>query len=228
MSKKLRALDLFCSAGGATRGLMNAGFHVTGIDIKLQPRYCGNRFYQADALIFPLEGFDFIWASPPCHAFSTTTARYRKEGKVYPDLIEAIRERLVAQRTPFVIENVPLAPVRRDLVLCGSQFNLPIVRHRVFECSFQVGVLLPPCAHVKNPITVCGDGTCSTTRARRRKQGLPPDVKISEKRAAMQIHWTSRSELSLAIPPAYSEFIGRQVIDVLKPGTEAIFREVCA
>jgi len=202
----LKALDLFCGAGGATKGLQRAGFHVTGVDINPQPRYCGDEFHQADALTFPLEGFNFIWASPPCLKYTTATARYRKAGKVYPQLIEPMRARLTGCGVLWVIENVPLAPVRRDLTLCGSQFGLPIVRHRVFEFSCPIGVLLPSCAHVKNPITVCGDGMCSTTRARRRKQGLPPDVRIAEKRAAM------------AIPPAYSEFIGRQVMEILREG----------
>lgn len=89
-----RALDLFCGAGGATKGLQRAGFHVTGVDNRPQPRYCGDAFHQADALTFPLEGFDFIWASPPCQAF--TSLRFMPTAKAHPNLIPQTRARLIA------------------------------------------------------------------------------------------------------------------------------------
>src|SRR6185437_7851072 len=69
--RAVRALDLFCGAGGATKGLQNAGFHVTGVDLKRSPRYCGDVFIQADALTVDPRGFDFIWASPPCQAHTS-------------------------------------------------------------------------------------------------------------------------------------------------------------
>src|SRR4051812_30803731 len=102
------ALDLFCGAGGATKGLQRAGFHVTGIDIKPQPRYCGDFFILGDALrpMLNLAQFDFIWASPPCQAYSLSSHSQRLGGKVYPDLVEPTRELLARAPGPSVIENV--------------------------------------------------------------------------------------------------------------------------
>ena len=130
-----RALDLFCCAGGAGMGLHRAGFDVVGVDIYPQPRD-PFEFRRADAMTFPLDGFDFIWASPPCQQFCALRTREDLSG--YPDLIDPIRQRLVATGKPFVIENVPGAPVRKDLILCGNMFGLRSYRHRHFECSFPV------------------------------------------------------------------------------------------
>lgn len=109
MTGKPRALDLFCCAGGATKGLQRAGFHVTGVDIKPQPRYCGDAFLQLDALSVRLDGYDFIWASPPCQPFSALrhmpTARTDHE-----DLIEPTRARLISSGVSYCIENVDGAP----------------------------------------------------------------------------------------------------------------------
>src|SRR6185437_11282689 len=99
---KLRALDLFCGAGGATRGLQLAGFHVTGVDIKPQPRYVGDAFHQADAMTFPLDGFDFIWASPPCQKYSLIRKNSRPDDE-HPDLVAPIRRRLCKRGIPCVI-----------------------------------------------------------------------------------------------------------------------------
>jgi len=119
----LRALDLFCKAGGATKGLQRAGFHVTGVDIERQPRYCGDAFVQADALNppFDLAGFDFIWASPPCQAHSPLKAVTKKE---YPDLIPQTRALLQASGRPYTIENVVGARLRDPVRLCGGMFGL--------------------------------------------------------------------------------------------------------
>src|SRR5579864_4184083 len=99
----MRCLDLFCCAGGATKGLQRAGFHVTGVDIKPQPRYCGDEFHQADALTFPLTGYDFIWASPPCQSYSSAM---RHLATPQPMLIDAMRARLEASGAAWCIENV--------------------------------------------------------------------------------------------------------------------------
>jgi DNA (cytosine-5)-methyltransferase 1 len=210
---KPRALDLFCGAGGATKGLQLAGFHVTGVDIKPQPRYCGDEFHQADALTFPLEGYDFIWASPPCQAWTIAGKNARRDGKVYPELIAPIRERLKALGVPWVIENVPGAPITAHLVLCGSNFGLRVARHRGFEMWHEEFRLANSCAHASDLVTVCGDGTPSWSRKARVKRGLPPDVTVAEKRIVLQTPWMNRHEMAESIPPAYSEFIGKQVLE---------------
>ena len=205
----MKSLDLFCGAGGATKGLQMAGFHVTGVDIVPQPRYCGDAFFQGDAMEFPLDGYDFIWASPPCQAYTIAGIRYRQEGWKYPDLIESTRKRLIASGIPWVMENVPGAPLRADMILCGSIFGLKVVRHRIFEMSFTAG-LTPPCQHGPDTITVCGHGTPSWQIQNRKRKGLVGNPTIADKRNAMGIHWTNRGELSQSIPPAYSKYIAER------------------
>jgi DNA (cytosine-5)-methyltransferase 1 len=148
-----KALDLCCCAGGATKGLQQLGFHVTGVDINPQPRYCGDAFFQGDALDFPLEDYDFIWASPPCQAFSRLRHLHRKER---PNLIPAIRQRLLNSGKPYCIENVeesPLGDSGHLIMLCGTMFGLQtkngraeLRRHRLFETSFSIP-LRPRCQH---------------------------------------------------------------------------------
>ena len=206
----MKALDLFCCAGGASMGLHRAGFDVTGVDIAPQPRYPFT-FIQGDALEADLTGYDFIWASPPCLAYTVAGQNYRRDGKEYPDLIAATRAKLEASGLPWVMENVPGSPLTNAIVLCGSIFGLPIVRHRIFEANFHIG-LVPPCQHDKNPITVCGHGTPKWVADGRRKKGLHPNPSIAEKRNAMGIDWTNRGELSQSIPPAYSQFIAERFL----------------
>ncbi len=126
---------------------------------------------------------------------------------------------LLLSDAPFVIENTPSAPLRVDLLLCGSMFGLEVIRHRIFEMSFGVCVLTPMCRHSEDPITVCGHGTPSWIRARRGK-----NFTQQEKRDAMGIQWMNRGELAESIPPAYSEFIGKQALAFLgfKPDVEAV------
>ena len=220
---KPRALDLFSGAGGATRGLQLAGFHVTGVDIRPQPRYVGDHFIQADALNppFDVRSFDFIWASPPCQAFTIASKVHRNAGTVYPDLIEATRAMLRRSGTAWVIENVPGAPVRPDLILCGSQFGLPIARHRLFECSFPYFELLAPCNHARDIITICGHGTPQWMRKRRIARGLHPNASVAVKKAAIGVDWMNRGELAQSIPPAYSEFIGKAALNYIRQGRAA-------
>lgn len=135
-----RVLDLFCGAGGAAMGLHRAwpGAEIVGVDIKPQKRYPFT-FALADALEHSVEGFDFIWASPPCQRYS----RLQQFGfRNHPDLLPATRARLQRQSAPWVIENVYGAPLRFPAMLCGLEFNLAIYRHRYFEGSFQL--LAPP------------------------------------------------------------------------------------
>jgi len=184
-------------------GLQRAGFEVEGWDIKPQPRYPFT-FHHGDALEADLCGFDFVWASPPCQKFSNGTLSQRMSGKTYPDLIDATRKKLEASNIPFVIENVPGAPIRSDIVLCGSMFGLRLVRHRWFECSLPMFQLQPDCSHDENAVCVCGHNTPSWSRA---KNGGKNHT-IKEKHLAMGIDWMNRNELAQAIPPAYSEYIG--------------------
>jgi C-5 cytosine-specific DNA methylase len=146
----VRLLDLFAGAGGAARGYQLAGFHVTGIDINPQPRYAGDEFIQGDALEYlataDLSGFDAIHASPPCQAYANVTA-WRGQQSDHPDLVAATRDALNATGLPWVIENVPEAPIRPDLLLCGSQFGLRVRRHRAFETSPRLFSLIAPCRH---------------------------------------------------------------------------------
>jgi DNA (cytosine-5)-methyltransferase 1 len=198
-----KALDLFCGAGGASSGLAAAGFDVTGVDLARQPRY-PFRFIQGDALTARLTGFDFVWASPPCQRFSVISRNLGIAGR-YQDLIAAIRLRLVLCGLPYVIENVPGAPLRSPVVLCGRMFGLPLIRHRLFEANFPI-VAPPHIEHTGDEIPVYGNGTSRWHLNRRGGRG----VSIEEKRAAMGIDWMARAELAESIPPAYSKFIAEE------------------
>lgn len=178
-------------------GLHQAGFEVTGVDINPQPRF-PFKFIQADALTVSLEGYDFIWASPPCQAF---TMAQRIQKREHPDLIEPIRKRLIEAGRPYVIENVVGAPLIDPVMLCGAMFRLKTYRHRIFECSFPVVAPEHP-EHIA-PTAKMG---------RRPKPGEFMHVVgnfsgVNSARAAMGIDWMSRNELSEAIPPAFSKYL---------------------
>lgn len=209
MSERGRAIDLFCGAGGASMGLHRAGFDVTGVDIRPQPRY-PFRFIQGNALEADLAGYDFVWASPPCQAYSMYSRNLGTSEK-FPDLIEPVRSKLEKSGLPFCIENVEGAPLRASIILCGTMFGLKLLRHRLFETNW---ALFGPggCTHMGDEIPVYGNGTPQWHRER-----LGRNVGIAEQRKAMDIDWMTRKELSQAIPPAYSEFIGRSFMgDVTK------------
>lgn len=201
-----RVLDLCCCAGGAAMGLHRAGFDVVGVDIKAQPRYPFT-FHQADALTVPLGGYDLLWASPPCQQFSALATREDLSG--YPDIVAPIRDRMMASGIPWVIENVPGAPIRRDVMLCGGMFGLRSYRHRHFEASFPI----PQPAHPRHAIRVNRRG--ENRRAHWDAGGhltITGDVGRYCGPAAMGIDWMSGAELSEAIPPAYAEFIGHAAL----------------
>lgn len=211
----LRALDLFCGAGGATRGLQMAGFDVTGVDIRPQPHYIGDEFHQADALMFPLEGYDLIWASPPCQHYTaglTRTVELGRGGKQHPDHIKAVRERLAATGQPYIIENVVGAPLISPILLCGVMFGLRVQRHRLFESNlFLFGL-----THIKHKGTLHTGEYVPVYNGKWRNSNSTKMVPLENLRvgawsAAMGIDWMTQQELAQAIPPAYSKFLGRQV-----------------
>ena len=201
----MRLLDLFSGAGGAAVGYSRAGFDVVGVDIKPQKNY-PFEFHCADAFAF-LEKhgheFDVIHASPPCQAFS---AARTFNNNVHPDLLTPMRTALDALARPWIIENVPNAPMRVDILLCGSQFGLKtqrggLIRHRWFELSHAPFSLLPPCQHPDVAVSVFGHGGPVG------RYHTP-----AEWGEAMGIDWMTRDELAQAIPPAYTEWIGRQLL----------------
>jgi DNA (cytosine-5)-methyltransferase 1 len=208
-----RLLDLFCGAGGAGMGYHRAGFDVVGVDIHPQPRY-PFAFVQADAMTYRLDGFDAVHASPPCQDHSVLSRNYGAPEHGTGWLLAATLERLRAQPAPWVIENVVGAALPSAFILCGASFGLgasglDLNRHRQFETSF--AMLAPPCQHRPGlTIGVYGNGTNSWHR---RKLGR--NLRVAEMREAMGIEWMRREELSQAIPPAYTEFIGEQLLSFL-------------
>ena len=211
-TKKPKALDLFCCAGGAAMGLHNAGFDVMGIDIEPQRHY-PFEFIQADALKPPVDitTFDFIWASPPCQAYSSLKGLADKER---PRLIPIVRQMLKSSGVPWVIENVVGADLINPIRLCGSSFGLGVWRHRLFEMS-DPPVLVPPCSHSLCPKPIDVTGTGGPFNGVRKSPGGGISRKprnLEHARTVMGIDWMTRAELSQAIPPAYSEFIGRHAL----------------
>lgn len=222
MSRKLRALDLFCCAGGAGMGLSKAGFEVVGVDTKPRKNYPFEVIKQ-DALALTdgfLSAFDFIWASPPCQGYS---AMRHAPGTVGAErLIGATRARLARIETAlWVIENVEdAAPYMRDPVtLCGSMFGLGaqgcrLQRHRLFEANFPLAV--PECSHDDRPVIGVYGGHARKRAALAGGRGTRDIWEGGHKAAASEalgIDWMTLAEMSEAIPPAYSEFIGRAAID---------------
>jgi DNA (cytosine-5)-methyltransferase 1 len=227
---QLRALDLFCSAGGSTRGLQRAGFHVTGVDIKAQPRYVGDVFIQADALATPLEfirTFDFVHASPPCQGYSAM--RYAPGARGAPKLIANVRALLVASGVPWCIENVEDArwAMVEPIMLCGSMFGLGaqgcrLERHRLFECSFPVE--RQECRHDGRPVIGVYGGHARRRAASAGGRGTRDAWHGGHGDAAgeaLGIDWMTLQEMSEAIPPAYSEFIGRAWLSQRQEGNAA-------
>jgi len=225
MSKPI-ALDLFCGAGGASMGLHRAGFDVVGVDIKRQPRYPFT-FVQADALNPPLglSRFDLIWASPPCQAHTFANGRdYRKK---HLDLIPATRSLLAASGALTVIENVPGAPLRADLVLDGTMFpSLRTIRRRHFELTFPCPIRLgfPTFELVSRHgwVSATDGDTSSHSRAARQKRGQRLKDPLPYVASCLGVEWmVSRYEIAQSIPPVYAEFIGRAAMAHLSASLEA-------
>ena len=212
---KPRLLDLFCGAGGASMGYHRAGFEVVGVDINPQPRY-PFEFHQADAMTYPLDGFDVIHASPPCQAY---TVANNIHGHEHPDLLPATRDRLVASGKVWIIENVPGAPMNQAVVCCGLAFGLNVKRHRFFDSSELI--LTPPCPpHTGDWLLVFGHTVLHRAHVSGRAKGGGPVLKrkhagIAAGRLAMGIPWMTRDELSESIPPAYTEHMGAQLLKAI-------------
>lgn len=211
-------LDLFCGGGGAAMGYHRAGFDVVGVDINPQPRY-PFAFIEADAMEVlrdhDLSGYHAIHASPPCQRYSYGVRNKDR----HPDLLGEVRDLLNMTLLPWVIENVPGAPMRADYVLCGSQFELPgLRRHRLFETSWHGFELVQPCVHTDKVVSVCGHGIPSWNRELWDYPTCSEYNKLSQN--AMGIDWLSRGLLSEAVPPAYTEFIGRRLMDVVANGVQ--------
>jgi DNA (cytosine-5)-methyltransferase 1 len=209
-------LDAYCGAGGATRGYQRAGFHVIGVDTAPQPHYCGDEFYQADAITFIRaygHGFGAIHTSPPCQAY---TLCQRIRNQAHADLVADTRDALIAAGRPWVIENVEGSPLRDPVTLCGQTFpGLRVYRHRLFETSFT----LPP-----RP-------SCKPHRYPLCKMGRPPRPGefmhvvgnfsgAAQAREAMGIAWMTRDELRESIPPAYTEYVGRYLMAAVADTTD--------
>jgi DNA (cytosine-5)-methyltransferase 1 len=212
-------LDLFCGAGGAAMGYQRAGFDVVGVDIKPQPHY-PFRFVQGDALMPPvrLEAFDAIHASPPCQGYSNLRRKIE-----HPRLIAPVRERLLAAGVPYIIENIEDArrELRSPVRMCGSTFDLNVRRHRWFECSFPA--MVPPCQHDGREIRAYygkkGWLVWTPAAANVQRRGRKPILRGQVEQAPedMDIDWMRTwDELREAVPPAYTEFIGEQLLAHLR------------
>jgi DNA (cytosine-5)-methyltransferase 1 len=210
-------LELFSGAGGAGEGYARAGWKVTGVDLAAQPRY-PFEFHRADAITYlltaDLSRFDAIHASPPCQSYTSLRTLSDNE---HPDLVWLTRWLLEGTGLPWVIENVPGAPIRQDYVLCGSSFGLgatcrdgvwrQLRRHRWFETSWPAR-LGPECKHEVRPVGVYGHGGGGQmTRGYK--------ATLAEARECMDCAWMNRREVSQAIPPAYTELIGAHLMEHL-------------
>lgn len=222
-----RIFETFCKAGGAGKGYHDAGFDVVGLDIEPQPRYpfpfilgdalevldCminGWKYQATDGRWYGLEDFDAFHASTPCQGYTKAAQQWRAAGKEYPDLIAKAREALKATGKPYIIENVPDSPLINPTILNAALFGLRVRRTRLFETSFPMPLVLRPPEEKSNfrmgrPVK---DGDIVTPVGHFSNVGYA--------RRQMGIDWMTRDELAQAIPPAYTNFIGRQLLAVLE------------
>ncbi len=181
-------------------GLHRAGFEVVGFDLSPQPRY-PFEFHQQDAFTVDLSGFDAVWASPPCQAY--TRMRHRSD---HPDLYIPAREMIQLARKPYIIESVVPSPYESGIILCGSMFGLVVRRHRNFETSWMM--FTPQCRHdvQGRAITVTGHGGGKSSR--HSDKGVK-----SEWPNYMGMPWATPDEVTQSIPPAYSEYLGKRLLE---------------
>lgn len=220
--RKPRLLDLYCGAGGAAMGYHRAGFDVVGVDIRPQPHY-PFEFHLGDALEFcraHSKEYDLIHASPPCQAY-TQARGLPNVRRDHVDMIGVTRSVLVETGKAFVIENVPNAPLRNPLMLCGTMFGLGVLRHRLFECN---PVIWFP------PASCCHDGLTMPLFWKSIKEIEASPVmrsrykfitvagrssRMSQAKQAMKIDWMTQAEISQAIPPAFTEYVGTVMFGLL-------------
>lgn len=215
-------LDLGCNAGGCSAGYHRAGFDVVGVDHLPQPRYPFLDVIQADLLDVLSDAqfvreFAVVHVSPPCQAYTTLHAQVCRGVCQHPRLIEPTRQRLIELGVPYVIENVVGAPLRDPIMLCGSMFGLGLDgavlrRHRLFESNLTLVAPDDACSG-KRVVGVYGTGGAWTRVA---PGGGGTKVSGADAAAAMGIDWTAHQDnLREMIPPAYTEWIGRQLIEQL-------------
>jgi DNA (cytosine-5)-methyltransferase 1 len=219
MSRPL-LLDLFCGAGGAAMGYHRAGFDVVGVDIKPQPHY-PFEFVRGDAfdyLSHNVSVFDAIHASPPCQAYTVANNIHQRE---HPDLLPDARSLLMLTGLPYIIENVPGAPMQNYVQVCGLGLGLNVKRHRWFESNAPLWGVQCPKSHPGDWLLVFGHTVLERGHEIGRTANNGPRIRrkhttTERGREAMGIDWMNRDELSEAIPPAYTEFIGQQLIEHLE------------
>jgi DNA (cytosine-5)-methyltransferase 1 len=212
MDVYMKLLDLFCGVGGASVGYAEAGFEVHGVDLKHGKRYPFT-YTRANVLDILkdqefINQFDVIHASPPCQTHSITKHLRNAQGKSTSkvDLIPETRAALIASGKPYIIENVPGSPLINPVQLCGSSFNLKVRRHRLFESNMPLQG--SACYHKKQgrPIGVYGSLNDEIP------QGGKTAATIDEARKAMGMDWAIWTELVEAIPPAFTKYLGHQLI----------------
>lgn len=217
-----RLLDLFCGGGGAGMGYHRAGFDVVGVDIVAQPAY-PFPFVLANAATFPLDGFDAVHASPPCKAFTPAGNAARNELRLFdphPDQLTPCLERFSSLAIPWVVENVEAAPMPSGSVrYCGSSFGLAVRRHRLFASN--VDLWAPPCDHDDTPRYQSLDWAArkagrlaAIVSVHGNLQGGSDTIEL--RRWAMGIDWLDNAQLTQAIPPAFTEHIGAQLLDAVR------------
>lgn len=190
-------------------GYHRAGFEVVGVDIEPQPHY-PFEFHQADAMTFPLDGFDVIHASPPCQGYSVLNSINKRD---YPMLVSDVRARLAAAGAPYVIENVVGAPLIDPIMLCGAMFaGLRVYRHRLFEIGGTARVSAPP--HPKHSVPVAPLGRAPIEGQFIHVCGHFNGAQYARK--SMGIDWMTRDELSQSIPPAYTQYVGEALLSALE------------
>lgn len=211
---KPRLLDLFSCAGGAGMGYHRAGFEVVGVDINPQPRYPFEH-HVADAIKYAREHgheYDVIHASPPCQTFTAYRRKGHGVGDSYINLIPETRAALVELGKPYIIENVPGAPLIDPVTACGSSFGLDVRRHRLFESNMPV--MAPPCDHSWQ--TPRFKPATNRINLRRTVEVGVWRIPLDVQQRAMGIDWMELRELSEAIPPAYTEHLGRQALAYIR------------